>query len=263
MGQRLGGSGRRPYRAYTREVGSVEIRKNTRPLGRVADIAGDALVMRRPSSCTIGVGALLVLLALVSGCGGQDETPHYTATTTVSCLERQPGVRDLNTSRRDISVLPATETESVLKMGTVAGNVVIVVFRPSPEDAQEYADAFAGFYRKFGSFGYFTSVRANVASLWQKAPSSRDEHLLDRCLSEGGSAIPLQEQDPSSARSFDYGAGSRAAYVAECVQAGFARGTCGCLVDWAQERYPENTFPAEFRRRAVLSAVMKSCRDAP
>lgn len=216
--------------------------------------------MSRRSSCTIGVRVLLILVALASGCGGENESPHYTATTTVSCLERKPGVRDLNTSRRDISVLPAAKTESVFKMDTAAGNVVIVVFRPSPDDARQYADAFAGFYRKFGSFGYFPRVRANVAALWRRAPSSSDDRLLHGCLSEGGSAIPLEDQDPSSAHSFHYGAGSYAAYVSECVQAGFAKRTCRCLLDWAQERYPENEFGAEFSRKAVLTAVIKSCR---
>ena len=217
--------------------------------------------MRRPRGIAIGIGASLAVLAvLASGCGGNAEKVHYTASTTVQCLKQKAGVRDLNTSRRDISLLPESSIEGVFKMKTETGNVAIVVFESNPAVANEYADAFASFYRKFGSFGYVPLVRANVASLWQRDPARSEERLLSDCLSAGGSAIPLVDQDPSSAHSYDYGVRSINGYVAECVGAGFEQGACRCMVEWAEQRYPEGEFGREFRRRAVVAAVLKSCR---
>jgi hypothetical protein len=202
---------------------------------------------------------LPVLGAVASGCGGESDA-HYTASTTVDCLKERWGVRDLNTSREDAQLVASSAVTGAFRVEFKSENSAIVLFERSPEDAEQHALNYEIVSRQLGAAEHSPRTKANVFSLWKRPPRSDDVNLLEECLSEGGTAVPLYEQDPSLAESFKYPEHDYDSYLKSCLRGEFTRSTCTCLLDWAQARYPAQEFRSVLSQKSIGRAVIKSCQ---
>jgi hypothetical protein len=124
------------------------------------------------------VPAVLIVLSLLAGCGGDDEPELYTLEPTRACLTDE-GVR---VSDNESDFVASTALGGSLRAQFPSDNVVVLSFGESLEDAARTEDAYRRFAPNRVALKDVLGRFRNVTMIWAFSPSQEDLKTVSDCL---------------------------------------------------------------------------------
>ncbi len=120
---------------------------------------------------------IVVLGAVLSGCGGAKKPAVYSRTLTEACVRKHPGAK----ISHKVDFVASTADEGAFHVH-MPSNDATVVFSASPEGATSISSAYIRFHAKNVGIEDILRTYKNVVVLWRLHPKHDDGLVILNCL---------------------------------------------------------------------------------
>jgi hypothetical protein len=120
----------------------------------------------------------LALVALLAGCGGDDEPELYALEPTRACLEDA----DVEVSENTDDFVASTALGGSMRVEFESDNIVVLSFGESLEDAARIEAAYRNFAPEGAPLESLLGRFGNVTMIWSFGPSEQDLKTVSDCL---------------------------------------------------------------------------------